>query len=336
MQLAIVGLGFMGSTHLKAAWSLPGVQLSVVSSNPDKLKGDLSRVSGNLKTTGSHFDFSQIRTYTSFDDVLADPAIDAVDLCLPTIHHEPFAVKALAAGKHVLVEKPMGIDRAACDRMLAAAAKSGKLLMAAQVLRFFPAYDSLKSWVDSGACGEMRLATFRRRCAAPTWAPWLKDKAQSGGGVFDLLIHDIDMALYLFGNPVKVSASGCEDLANGVDVIQGRLYYEGFSVAIMGGWHPGEYPFSMEYTVVGTGGCFDYHSSQPHPNSYPVGQPAAEVVHPHPVDGYRAEIDYFLQCARTGQQPTRCLPSDSAHAVSLAYLMLESRSRQGENITCQF
>lgn len=334
MQLAIVGLGFMGSTHLKAAYSLPGVQLSVVSSKPEKLKGDLSRVSGNLKTTDTHFDFSNIRTFSTFDEVLADPTIDAVDLCLPTALHEPFAVKALGAGKHVLVEKPMGIDRAACDRMLAAAEKYGKLLMAAQVLRFFPAYDSLKSWVDSGECGEMRLVSFRRRCAAPDWAPWLKDKAQSGGGVFDLLIHDIDMALYLFGNPSKVSSSGCEDLAAGIDVIQGRLYYDGFSVAIMGGWHPGAYPFAMEYTAVGTNGTFDFHSTKPHPWSYPVGGPATEVIHPQPVDGYRAEIEYFLECARDNKQPTRCMPIDSANAVSLAHLMLESRTRQGEHLTC--
>ncbi len=335
MQLAIVGLGFMGATHVKAALTIPNLNLAVVSRDPEKLKGDLSKVSGNLATTDAHLDFSRLKTFHTFDAAIADPDIDAVDLCLPTALHEPFATKALEAGKHVLVEKPMGLDRAACDRMLGAAKKAGKLLMAAQVLRFFPAYDSLKTWVASGKAGAMRTATFRRRCAAPGWGPWLKDKAQSGGGVFDLLIHDIDMALYLFGVPTHVEATGFEDLGNQIDVINALLFYPGFTVNIAGGWHHGAFPFSMEFTVVGEHGTVDFHSSQAHPNLYEPGQDTKELAPPAPIDAYRDEIAYFVECARTGSEPAKCLPLDSAQAVSLAYLLLESRSKQGQKLPCQ-
>lgn len=332
MQLAIVGLGFMGATHVKAALTIPGLQLAVVSRDPEKLKGDLSKVSGNLATTEAALDFSSVRTFSTFDEVLADPSIDAVDLCLPTALHEPFTTRALAAGKHVLVEKPMGLDRAACDRMLAAAREANRILMAAQVLRFFPAYDSLKSHL---ATHTTYGATFRRRCAAPGWGPWLKDKSQSGGGVFDLLIHDIDMALYLYGPPTHVRATGYEDLPHQIDLINAELVYPNFTLTIDGGWHPGAYPFSMEFTVVTSGGTIEYHSSQPNPFLYAPGAEAAELTPTIPTDAYREEIVYFLDCAKENREPSRCTPLDSARSVSLAYLLLESRSLQGKLLPCQ-
>jgi len=333
MQLAIVGLGFMGATHVKAALTIPNLQLAVVSRDPEKLKGDLSKVSGNLATTEAQLDFSKLKTFHTFDEVLADPTIDAVDLCLPTALHESFATRALAAGKHVLVEKPMALDRAACDRMLAAAKQANKLLMAAQVLRFFPAYDALKTYLATNE--KVRSATFRRRCAAPGWGPWLKDKAQSGGGVFDLLIHDIDMALYLFGPPTHVEATGHEDLPNQLDIINANLIYPTFTVNIAGGWHHGAFPFSMEFTLVAENGTIDFHSSQSNPTLYAPGEPAKELTPAEPIDAYREEIAYFIDCATNNREPARCLPLESAQAVSLAHLLLESRSNQGLILKCQ-
>ena len=325
----------MGATHLKAASTIPGLKLAVVSRDDQKLKGDLSKVSGNMASTETQMDFSDIKTFRSFPEVLLDPTIDAVDLCLPTALHESFTMEALRAGKHVLVEKPMGLDRAACDRMISEAEKADRVLMAAQVLRFFPAYDSLKSWVDGGQAGEIRTATFRRRCAAPGWGPWLKDKAQSGGGVFDLLIHDIDMALYLFGAPLAVAATGYEDLPQQIDVLSGQLFYPGFTVDISGGWHHGAFPFSMEFTVVGDQGTFDFHSGRAHPSLYVAAEPARDLVPAEAVDGYKAEIEYFVDCASRNQKPARCLPQDSARAVELALLLLESRTRKGQKLLCQ-
>ncbi len=335
MTLAIVGLGFMGATHLKAAAGIPGLKLAVVSRDDKKLKGDLSAVAGNMSGFDNQMDFSSIRAYRSFPEVLLDPEVDAVDLCLPTALHESFTIEALRAGKHVLVEKPMGLDRAACDRMIDESQKAGKILMSAQVLRFFPAYASLKNWIETGRAGDIHAATFRRRCAAPGWGPWLRDKAQSGGGVFDLLIHDIDMAQFLFGMPVSISATGHEDLANQIDVLVAQLFYPKFTVNISGGWHHEGFPFSMEFSVVGDTGTMEYHVRDAHPTLYQAGQAASEITPAETVDGYRAEIEYFVNCVAKNERPARCLPEDSARAVALAQLLLESRSRQGEKLLCQ-
>ena len=164
MQIAVVGLGFMGSTHLKAMRGLPEVELAAVySSDERKLAGDLTAIQGNIGGPGERLDFSSVRKYREIAPLLADPTIDAVDICLPTDLHEQVAIEALRAGKHVLVEKPMALDGAGADRILAEAGKAGRVLMTAQVLRFFPEYIALRQAIATGQSGPVRSAIFGRR-----------------------------------------------------------------------------------------------------------------------------------------------------------------------------
>src|SRR5215212_3928940 len=117
MKIAVLGLGFMGSMHVRALRELPGVELAAVySSDPRKLSGDLTAIQGNLGGPGERLDFSRLKQYSDIPQLLADPGIDAVDLCLPTYLHEDVAIAALRAGKHVLVEKPMALDGASARR----------------------------------------------------------------------------------------------------------------------------------------------------------------------------------------------------------------------------
>jgi len=310
MRLAVVGLGFMGGVHLKALASVPSVELAAV----------VSRRAPELS----------VRHYTSLDDALADPEIDAVDLCLPTDLHQSATIAALRAGKHVLVEKPMALSVESCHRMIAEADRARKILMVAHVLRFFPAYRALERAVDERELGAIRAAVFRRRCAQPGWSDWITDKSRSGGGAFDLLIHDVDMALRLFGPPSAISATGYEDASAGVDVISTRFFYDGFVVEISGGWMgPGAFPFAMEFSVLGEQGVLEYNSESRLLKRYGSG---AEVAL-ESTDGYAAEISYFAECCRTGEQPSFCPPSSSAESVRLALGMFEARTKNGERIS---
>ncbi|MBI4908098.1 MAG: Gfo/Idh/MocA family oxidoreductase [Acidobacteria bacterium] len=336
MRIAVAGLGFMGMVHLKAIRNLTHHTLTaVVSDDISKLEGDLTGIAGNLGGPGEKMDFSGIGRYQDVADCLKDPNVDAVDLCLPTDLHEEMAIAALRAGKHVLVEKPMALDGAACDRMIAEAKTQGRTLMVAQVLRFFPAYVGLREALPK--LGAVRSALFRRRCAGPAWAKWIADKSKSGGGVFDLVIHDADQCVQLFGLPEYVSATGYEDLARGVDVMESQLYYGGgFTATITGGWHhPKSYPFSMEYTVVCDGGTVDY-SSLGREASLFRADGESELLQVSSVDGYQAEIEYFLECAEDGVRPEMCKPEDSAASVRLSRLLEESRAKNGEKVKCQF
>ena len=337
IRLAVLGLGFMGSTHVKALRDLPGVELvAVFSKDETKLSGDLTAVRGNIGTGGEKMDFATVSRYRDLDTLLNDSAIDAVDICLPTDLHVVVAVEAMRSGKHVLVEKPMALDGFAADRMISAASRSKRVLMAAQVLRFMAPYIALRQFAARDGMGPVRFAAFRRRCAAPGWSGWLNDPTLSGGGVFDLLIHDVDICLHLFGKPESVVASGYLDAARGIDCIDALLCYpHGGVVSITGGWHhPGAYPFCMEYTVTLEGGTVEYSSHGRPPVAYtPDG--AETPLDGGARDGYTAEIGYFAECCRTGHDPELCPPRESAGAVKLMMLLLESRNRNGRKMLCR-
>lgn len=337
MRIAVFGLGFMGSTHLQAITKIPGVELAaVVSDDPVKLGGDLSAVGGNLDRPGEKYDFSNVRKYRKIDDAIRDRDIDAVDLCLPTHLHASSAIAALESGKHVLVEKPMALTGADCDAMIAASEQAGRVLMVAQVLRFWPDYQPIVEARRSGSLGATRAALFRRRCAAPQWGRWLQDPAKGGGGVFDLLIHDVDMCIHLFGAPEAVSATGSEDLGAGIDLIAAQLHYADVaSVTIAGGWHhPKSYPFSMEYTVSFDGGTFEYSTAGRPVTLYNAAGEAVPQTAPEK-DGFLAELECFIECARSNRSPVTCPPRESAAAVKVCTLMAEARKHHGEKIPCR-
>jgi predicted dehydrogenase len=338
MRIAVIGLGFMGSTHLKALKNVPEAQLvAVVSSDEKKLSGDLSNIQGNIGGPGEVMDFSRVKKYHTVSEALADPDIEAVDICLPTDQHARVTLAALRAGKHVLVEKPMALDGAGADEMLAEARRNGRVLMTGQVLRFIHAYRKTAEMVKSRALGAVRSALFRRRCAAPAWSEWLANPAKSGGGVFDLLIHDVDFCVHLFGKPAAVSATGYEDMARGIDLILASFHYPGMgTVAISGGWHhPKAYPFSMEFTVVADGGTLDY-SSEGRPLALYRADGEKQAVDASDADWFTEELRYFVDCAANGRKPELCPPEESALAVKLARLMVTSREKNGEKIECSF
>jgi predicted dehydrogenase len=337
MRIGVIGLGFMGATHLKAIKNIPGVELAAVSSDdPRTLSGDLSGVGGNLGGSSDVYDFSNVQRFSDAFAAVRAEGVDAVDLCLPTALHAPVAIEALKHGKHVLVEKPMALTGADCDAMIAAAKAAGKALMAAQVLRFIPAYLPLVDAVRGGRFGRIHSAIFRRRCAAPGWSAWMGDAKISGGGVFDLLIHDIDMMLHLFGLPDSVRAWGHQNLAGGVDLLTAQFEYPALgSVMVTGGWHHQKsYPFSMEYTVVGEQGVMEYSSAGHDPRWYPAGG-GEEPLLLAEKDGYQAEIEYFVKCCRAGKTPAACSPESSSAAVKVTLTAMAARARKGESVPCQ-
>lgn len=331
LKVGVVGLGFMGSAHLEAYAGVSEFELAAVASSSEKkLSGDLGDVGGNLERGGGTVDLGSAARYRRAEDLIADPNVEAVDLCVPTHLHAPLALKALAAGKHVLVEKPMALTVEDCHAMIDAAKEANRVLMVAQVLRFLPEYVAARSEIRFGGLGKVRGATFRRRCAAPEWGQWLKDPEKSGGGVFDLLIHDVDFCRYLFGKPQAVSAVGYEDLPSGIDFIEARLDYgNGVPVVVTGGWHhPASFPFSMEFTVLCDGGTLDYTSDKPGVRLHSVEGEVKELDL-SVKDGFTAELEAFVDTCVWGGRLEQCPPEHSAEAVGMALAMNRSRASGG-------
>jgi predicted dehydrogenase len=334
LRVAVMGLGFMGSTHLKALWRMQGVQVAAVfDADAARLDGDFTAIRGNTGGPGEKLDFTHVAKYQQADALLADPAIDAVDLCLPTDLHASVALAALNAGKHVLVEKPMALSGAEASELVEVASRHGRVLMAAHVLRFWPEYVALRDAVRSGVHGPLRSVELRRRCAAPGWGGWLQDPARSGGAILDLMIHDADMCLHLLGMPATVRATGYAGAS--VNQIDATLEWNnGARAQVSGGWqHPGDFPFSMEFTATFERAALDY-SSAGRPLTWYPSEGAADIVALPATDAYEAELRYFVECCHGGQAPELCPPAESAAAVHLIERMLESRSRKGERVSC--
>lgn len=328
VKIGIVGLGFMGATHLNAYSKVPGVEVrGVCTRNEQALSGDLSHVGGNLKQAASTYDFSHMRRWVNWEEMMLDPEIDAVDICLPTDMHTEVALAALEAGKHVYCEKPMALHLADCDRMVRMADEQKRVLMIAQVLRFWPEYERLRDFVRNGNTGAIREARFSRSCGLPAWSRWLPVETRSGGAVLDLLVHDIDQILLLFGMPESLVAK-----ANGeVDTIDARLRYSGgLEIQLEGGWLPAEKPFQMSFSVQSERTAIELT-----PDGLFEGKEAdRQKVDVGDGNAYESEIAYFVDCCQKGTRPERCLPEDSAAAVKLALLLKESRARGGEQIKC--
>src|SRR5207248_1549506 len=119
INVGIVGIGFMGLIHYLAYQRVRGAKVAaVVSRNAKKRAGDWRGIKGNFGPEGTQVDLTGVRGYVELDELLADPKIDLVDICLPPAFHAAAAVAALKAGKHVIVEKPIGLTTAEADRMV--------------------------------------------------------------------------------------------------------------------------------------------------------------------------------------------------------------------------
>ncbi len=318
----------MGATHLAAFSKVPDVQVTGICTQSERsLAEHLSQASGNLGRTPTQFDFSGVRHWTHWRELVLDPEIDAIDICLPTDLHATVSIAALTAGKHVLCEKPMALTAAECDRMLATAEEQKRVLMIGHVLRFWPEYEMFGEFVSSGHHGAIVSARFVRSCGLPDWSSWLPVEARSGGAVIDLLIHDVDQALKLFGMPQRIAAMPLPD----ADTITATLNYDhGLDVQIEGGWLLPGAPFAMGFQAKSERALLELTPEGLFVND----ETGRRQMQSSKSDAYDAEIAYFVECCRTGNKPELCPPRQSAEAVKLALLLKESRRNGGEPIKC--
>ena len=209
VRIGIVGIGFMGMIHYLAASKLGGGKVAAVCSrDPKKLAGDWTGIRGNFGPKGSQVDLSGVSKYPDVADLLADPAIDLVDLCVPNDEHARLTIRALEAGKHVLVEKPIALSTADADAMVDAARAGGKLLMVGHVLPFFPEFAFAREAIRSGKYGALRAAHLTRVIARPDWSGGISEVTRSGGPAIDLHIHDTHFVGLVCGVPKAVHSRG--------------------------------------------------------------------------------------------------------------------------------
>lgn len=327
--VGVVGLGFMGVTHFNCWKKVRGAKVVAISDpDPDRLSGNWKTV-GNLGITAERQDLTGIAQYAGAADLFADPKVDLVDICLPTFLHAERACAALAAGKHVITEKPMALDLKGADAMLAAAKKADKKLMVAQVLRFFPEFKLIKDLADSGKYGKIIGAHFKRIGAKPTWGyeDWFLYVEKSGGMAFDMHIHDADFVRHLFGMPQAVSAVGAVGPQGEVDYVVVQYFYgkerqcitaQGGTIAVAG------LAFEHGYDVFFERATLQMNlTGLPKPTIYLPNGKKQEVKY-KPGDGYQMELQYAAECLNKGCEPELLSAASARDTVALVLKEIES------------
>lgn len=244
------------------------------------------------------------RVHASYDDVLADPDVDAVYIPLPNSLHHPWTIRCAAAGKHVLCEKPLALNAQEAQLMADACRNRGVLLQEAFMHRFHPQIEKLQELVASGEIG----------------APWLVRSAFSfpvardddirlnpelgGGGLMDVGCYCVNISRLLFGEPE--TAFAVANIEGGVDVrLAGLLRLDGERAAEFDCGVRAQFRQFCE--VVGSAGSiFVERPFQPEERPVTLIIRRGDQERRFEIPGtnqYVRMIDHFADCVRTGGTP---------------------------------
>lgn len=202
LDIGLVGLGRIVDLHARAYQAVPGVRLRAI------CDADAATLERRASEWGVE------RATTSYKELLDDPELDAVEILTPHHLHKPMTLAAAAAKKHVAVQKPMALDRAECDEMIAACERAGVVLKVTENFMFHPSYAKAKELIDAGAIGEPVAIRLKNGITlhpggwdvSPEVFIWRMDPARGGPGVvtFDDGYHKLNIARHFLGEIDRV------------------------------------------------------------------------------------------------------------------------------------
>lgn len=319
LKAVLVGVGGMGSVHFNAYKNMKNINLAAVCDvRMDMLKE---------KTAGM-----DIKLYSDFNEMIKAEKPDIVDICTPTYMHKDMSIAAMESGANVLCEKPMALSAEDCKEVIETAKKTGKLFMAAHVVRFMNAYIYLRNIIKSGKYGKLLRLDMKRVSAIPNWSweNWMLDREKSGHVVVDLMIHDIDFVQDVFGLPQDIKGV-YYNMKNMTNYASFDYIYDGFTVSAETGWYNPDVPFAAGYFALFENGfvelkdaLYDCGEKVDFDNIKTTGETGINISD---VDGYDAEIAYFADCVRSGKAPDMVTPESSAASVELALKTIEKMTK---------
>jgi predicted dehydrogenase len=301
VRVGVVGLGYWGPNLARNFADLPGSELAWCCDSSEQARERLAAR------------FPSVRVTASLQELLADPALDAVALATPVPTHAELAVRVLEAGKHCLVEKPLAQSVEAAQRVLGAAQASGRLLMVGHLLEYHPGVQKLKELTDSGELGEHIYYIYGNRLN-------LGKLRSDENALWSLGAHDVSVLLHLAGEePWEVSAHGESYVRPGVEdvVFCFMRFPSGLSAHLHLSWlDPHK---ERRFTVVGSRrmATFDDMALEGKVTVYDKGfdqdagnygeyitraggsfcPPIANV------EPLRVECEHFIDCIRRGERP---------------------------------
>jgi len=318
LGVGILGFGVLGRTHAAAfeharlaGWpvAVRGVCATRPAGRPTDV-GNLAAMAG----AGPGLDPATVRFHEHHRTLLADPAIDAVCIATWTETHVPLALAALAAGKHVLVEKPVALATPEIER-LAAAVPADRTCMPAFCMRFWPGWPWLRDRIHDGSLGRLRSLHLRRIGEPPGWSrEFYGDPARSGGALFDLHVHDADFVRWCFGDPAGVTSAGTRSHLTTSYAYPGgpaQVIAEGGHIPVAG------FGFRMQYLATFEEAVADFDHAREHPVLLTRGGTTSPVELPRET-AYELQARHFVeQCLGTGAEPPRATMADAVAVTRL-------------------
>ncbi len=268
LTVAVIGLSGMGRSHLDAAIKY-GAQIGAICDINEE----------TLKLAGDKFGIPEEKRFTDHMDIVSDPAVDAVIIVTPDQLHREMCERFLAAGKHVLCEKPLALTRADMSAIIAAAQKSGRKCMVGQICRFTPAFAKAKELLDSGAIGELYFVESEyAHDYAPFLQSWRADPLRHGvigGGC-----HAIDLLRWYAGDPEEVFAYGTHKLLPQVSYDDATISVLKFPNGVIGKVFVStgcKRPYTMRTLLYGTKGTVICDNTSDHMELYTVGEDGVNI-----------------------------------------------------------
>lgn len=299
VKVAIIGAGFMGQSHADAYEDIKDAQVTAICDRDGQLAEAFAKKRG-------------CRAYTDFEEMADKEAFDVADICLPTYLHEEYAVMSARRGKHIFCEKPVTLTVDSLDRMIAAVKKADVRMLVGQVLRFWPEYVEARRRYRSGELGGLNYVSAARLSEHPAWSPWYRRPENSGGGLLDLHLHDIDFLCWLLGRADRVYAAGKKNKDGCWNFVSSILHFpSGLSASAQGVIEMEKgYPFTMELRLAGSCQTYEYtmrsganlenrESSQRRTTVYEAGKSTVLPVKER--DPYTIELEHFVQCIAEGR-----------------------------------
>jgi len=314
-KIALIGSGFIGTVHASAYRNLPNAQLVAVA--------DINEAAGRKLAE----EFS-CRYYQNAEAMLRQEQPDVADICLPTFLHEPYVALSAKYCRHVLCEKPFGLSLDSCKRMVQCCEDAGATLMVAQAARWTPEFVDAARLLREDTFGRLHMVSTKRLSQAPAWTTWHQDPKKSGGGLYDLHVHNLDWLISVFGEVERVSAvgwksdTGCwNHVAVSLTFRSGVNAVDESSLDMVG-----DYPFSYGLRIVGDKATYDfsYIGGQNIENCdtavnaaflYPKAQQPRKAE-AEPGDLYELELRDYLAALEAGQ-PVPIAPAQSLYVMQV-------------------
>jgi myo-inositol 2-dehydrogenase / D-chiro-inositol 1-dehydrogenase len=329
MKVGIVGAGFMGTTHA-AGWA----------DTPARIVGFTAETSREADGLAKRYN---AKVYPSLDAMLPD--VDVVDICSPTHLHHEMALKAAAAGKHIVCEKPLARTAEQAREIVTVCREEGVQLLVAHVVRFFPEYALAHSAVAEGQIGKPGVIRLHRGSYRPKKPAgnWFLDEEKSGGILMDLMIHDYDYARWVAGEVESVSARRVTELHPDAPLDYGLVilsHHSGALSHIAGAWAYPPPTFRTHLEIAGDRGLIEFDSDGTAPIQNLIlkggGADAPDVALPSsPVSEspYTTQIKEFYAALVEGRTP-RVSATDGMVAVQIAEAAIQS-ARTGQPVKLQ-